>query len=237
MIIKCLAAASLAASLATGGAIATHSVSGGEPPAVTVSAGTTLADLPAAGVDDRAGDDQPEAEAEVEHETTTSTRPPAPPAAAPADPAPVVTETVQSAGDAGTVTLSTAGGRLTVTAVAPNAGWTVDTERSAGREVEVTFRNGTRRIEFKAELADGRVQTRVRDRISEAGDEDQPAVTPPATATEDHVSGHDSAPEVEPAEQDGDHSGSGRDGSSDDGSGRDGGGDHSGHGGDDGRDG
>src|SRR5207237_9882546 len=100
------------------------------------------------------------------------------------------------------------------------------------------FRNGLRRIDFKAELTDGRIRARVEDRTTEVGHGEPVAATPPAAGTEDdHVAGaDDSQPEVEPAEVDGDHSGPGSDGSLDDRSGRDGGDDHSGHGGgDDGR--
>lgn len=210
MIFKCLAAAGLAASLATGGAIAVHSPAADHAPAVTVSAGTVTDDHP-----------------EVNDETTTSTtiRPTMSTTAPTTAPAPVVTD--HTAGDAGTVTLSVSGGMVTVTAVAPNAGWTVETERSAGHEAEVSFRNGLRRIDFKAEFEDGRLQTRVTDRTTEA-DHDQPAVSPPPPAADnddDQVAGDDNGrPEVESEQRDDDHSGPGRDGSgSDDRSGRDGG--------------
>jgi len=124
------------------------------------------------------------------------------------------------------VTISTGGGVLTVTDVHTNAGWTADVEEASGREVEVTFRNGLRRIDFKAELEDGRLETRVRDRAVEQ--DDTPAATTPTTSgVDDH--GDDNGVIDDRRDGDDDHSGPGRDGDDDhSGSGSDD--DHSGRG-------
>ena len=72
--------------------------------------------------------------------------------------------TVQPAGEAGTVTLSINGGLITITDIGANAGWIPEIEERVGREVEASFRNGLRRIDFKAEFEDGQLETRVRER-------------------------------------------------------------------------
>jgi hypothetical protein len=206
MIFKCLAAAGLAASLATGGAIAVQT-SSATPPAATVTvAPASGAPAPAAGVDDHA---------EVDETTTTSTTAPAPSTVATTAPAPVPTVTVFPAGDAGSVTLSVSGGMVTVAAVTPNAGWTVESEHGAGHEAKVSFRNGLRRIEFKAEFEDGRLQTRVDDH-AEGDGHDQPAVSTPPAAGGNAVAGDDDGhAEVENEQASDDHSGPGHDGSDD----------------------
>jgi len=225
MIFKCLAAAGLAASLATGGAVAVHS-SSDTPPATEVSAGAATGN-PVTGTTglDAAGDDHAEAgehpdgdDHGLDDETTASTTVNTP-AAAP-------TITVFPAGDAGTVTLSVIGGRVTVAAVAPNAGWTVETERGEGHEARVTFRNGLRHIDFKAEFEDGRLVTRVRDRLEGERHDEPAASTPPTTTDDNPVAGDDdNHPEVEIEHETEDHSGSG---DSSDSSGSRDGGDHSG---------
>jgi hypothetical protein len=224
--LKCLAAAGLAASMATGGAIATQASAEHRPATVTVDATVTAPpDVPAVpGIDGQppaaAGADKPQDAAEDTPTTTststtstTTTSPTTPPTSLPTSqapaPAPAPAISVQSAGEAGTVTLSVDRGVLTATEVHPNAGWTVDEQELQGREIEVTFRNGLRRIEFKAELEDGQLRTRVN---SETADDEgnESAERPGGEVGDDH--GRDGVA---------DHSGSG------------GGGDHSGHGGGD----
>jgi hypothetical protein len=219
--LKCLAAAGLAASMATGGAIATQASAEHRPAAVTVDAGVTApSDVPTvAGADNPVPVTGPADKAQDESEDTTTTTSPATTSTTsttgttptPA-PAPAPTVSVQTAGEAGTVTLSINGGMLTVTDVHPNAGWTVDEQDLQGREIEVTFRNGLRRIDFKAEIEGTQLRTRVVSGTAEVRDDD-PAEQPETEAGDDH----------------GDHS---RDGV-DDHSGPDRGGDHSGHGGGD----
>src|SRR5581483_10554398 len=211
MIFKCLAAAGLAASLATGGAIAVQTSSATPPAATATVAPASGAPAPAASVDDHA---------EVDDTTTTSTTAPAPSTVNTKAPAPVPapTVTVFPAGDAGSVTLSVSDGMVTVAAVSPNAGWTVESEHGAGHEAKVSFRNGLRRIEFKAEFEDGRLQTRVDDH-TDGDSHDQPAVSTPPAAGGNAVAGddddNDGQAEVENEQSSDDHRGPGRDGSDD----------------------
>ena len=83
--------------------------------------------------------------------------PPAP-VAAPAPP----TQAVYAVGDAGTVTLDTAGDVLTIVAVTPADGWTVTkSETQDATNVEVKFQTGTIEVEFHANLLFGVVTTSV----------------------------------------------------------------------------
>jgi len=68
------------------------------------------------------------------------------------------------AGEAGDVTLVSDGASLQVEGVAATPGWTVEVQVATGREVEVSFRLGADRIDFKAEVEDGQIRVRVRDR-------------------------------------------------------------------------
>ena len=117
------------------------------------------------GLDDELAPD----DAEETSTTSTTTAPPT-------DPAPV---TVHTAGEAGTVTVAFDDGVLVVADVQPNAGWVFDVEERRGDEVEVKFRSGLRRIDFKAELEDGRIQTRVEARRAEVDIDEPEAVTEP----------------------------------------------------------
>ena len=67
-----------------------------------------------------------------------------------------------NAGDGGTVTIASNGSSLTIVSVDPAAGWSFEVEIASGLEVEADFRNGTRRIQFNAQLEDGEVRIRVR---------------------------------------------------------------------------
>jgi hypothetical protein len=66
---------------------------------------------------------------------------------------------------AGTVTLEVAD-LLTITDTQPASGWSVEVEIATGREVEATFRNGADRVDFNAELEDGQVKVRIRERAT-----------------------------------------------------------------------
>jgi hypothetical protein len=87
--------------------------------------------------------------------------------------------------DAGSVTVVREGAVLRVVEVRPNAGWTTNVERGLDREVEVTFRSGGARVDFNAELEDGAVRIRVRDRRTESGGSATtvPSVTVPRVTT------------------------------------------------------
>ena len=65
--------------------------------------------------------------------------------------------------DAGSVTVASDGSQLRVVGTSANPGWKVEIERGTGREVEVQFENGARRIDVNAELEDGEIRARVRE--------------------------------------------------------------------------
>ncbi|MGA9596131.1 MAG: hypothetical protein WBV06_08245, partial [Acidimicrobiia bacterium] len=72
---------------------------------------------------------------------------------------PPATSTVTyDAGDGGTVTITFDGTTLTLVGTGPSAGWSPEVEAASGREIDVDFRNGDRRIRFSAELEDGQVR-------------------------------------------------------------------------------
>jgi hypothetical protein len=63
---------------------------------------------------------------------------------------------------AGTVTFRRSGAQLTLVSAVPARGWRVEVEQAAGVEIEVDFRQGTRRVQVNLELEDGAVRERVR---------------------------------------------------------------------------
>lgn len=65
--------------------------------------------------------------------------------------------TTYEVGNAGTVTVAANGDVLSVTATTATDGWTARVDHAQGREVEVRFTNGTRGVEFDAELVNGEV--------------------------------------------------------------------------------
>ena len=66
------------------------------------------------------------------------------------------------AAGAGTVLVAVEGNSLRLVAATPASGWRVEVEQAAGREVEVDFRSGTKRVQVNVELEDGQVRERVR---------------------------------------------------------------------------
>jgi len=99
------------------------------------------------------------------------------------------------ADEAGAVQLRASNGTLELISAVPNAGWTVaDIEIEGSREINVEFRNGTTEIEFKAEMEDDMVKTRVR------------------TETDDDAANDDSSDDSnsEPGKDDSDEDNSGR---------------------------
>jgi hypothetical protein len=72
-------------------------------------------------------------------------------------------ETTYEVGDAGTVTVSNDGTVLEIVSVVQATGWQIEIEVASGREVEVDFTSGTRRIQFNAELEDGQIRVRARE--------------------------------------------------------------------------
>jgi hypothetical protein len=93
--------------------------------------------------------------------SSTSTTMPSAPAPAPSSPSTGSgNRALPSAG--GTVTYTAQGGTLTLVSAVPNAGWSVEVEQSSGRELEVDFRSGTRRVQVNVEFEDGGIRERVR---------------------------------------------------------------------------
>jgi hypothetical protein len=93
--------------------------------------------------------------------TTPTTAAPAGPAAPAAPGAPAAgTHTLNTPG--GTVTYRVSGGTVSLVSAMPAQGWRVEVEQSSGREVELDFRAGSRRVQVNLELEDGRVRERVR---------------------------------------------------------------------------
>jgi hypothetical protein len=60
------------------------------------------------------------------------------------------------------VTFRRSGTQLTLVSAVPARGWRVEVERAAGVEIEVDFRQGTRRVQVNLELEDGAVRERIR---------------------------------------------------------------------------
>ena len=69
---------------------------------------------------------------------------------------------VVDAAGAGTVTFRRNGTQLNLVSAVPARGWRVEVEQAAGVELEVDFRQGTRRVQVNLELEDGAVRERVR---------------------------------------------------------------------------
>jgi hypothetical protein len=69
---------------------------------------------------------------------------------------------VVDAAGAGTVTFRRSGTQLTLVSAVPARGWRVEVEQAAGAEIEVDFRQGTRRVQVNLELEDGAVRERIR---------------------------------------------------------------------------
>lgn len=95
--------------------------------------------------------------------TTTSTTVPTTVTTSPAPPVSQIDGHLDAAG-AGTVTYTVADGSLTLVEATPAPGWTMEIEQSAGRELDLDFRSGERRVQVDVELEDGHVRERVRPR-------------------------------------------------------------------------
>lgn len=109
---------------------------------------------------------------------------------APASTAPTAgatpTQAVYRIGDAGTVTLDTAGDRLTVVAATPGAGWLVGkVEQDSPLDIEIYFRSATVELEFKANLLFGVVSTSVESRNIGAPPAAGTAAPGPSTSVHD----------------------------------------------------
>jgi hypothetical protein len=69
---------------------------------------------------------------------------------------------VVDAAGAGTVTFRRSGAQITLVSAVPARGWRVEVEQAAGIEIEVDFRQATRRVQVNLELEDGAVRERIR---------------------------------------------------------------------------
>jgi hypothetical protein len=95
----------------------------------------------------------------------------------------VATDHVVDVSDAGSVALTVNGAELQVAAVETNPGWTHEVEVSAGREVEVDFHRVDRRINFNAELEDGEIRVKIRERTGSTVIETTSTTTVGSTST------------------------------------------------------
>jgi hypothetical protein len=118
-----------------------------------------------------------------------------------------------AAGEAGSVLVAVEGSGLRLLTASPNQGWQVVVERAVGREVEVSFRSGSRRIDLNLELEDGQLRTRVRTRDDAT---DTRTETTDGVVTTDGSSGPGSGSDDTVDDSDDDNSGPGSDDSVDD---------------------
>lgn len=88
---------------------------------------------------------------------------------------PVASQAMYQIGEAGAVTLDTAGDSLTVVAAVPSAGWSVlQVEQVDAYNIEVQLQSGSTLVEFRANLLFGVVSTSVESMTADAdgGDDD-----------------------------------------------------------------
>lgn len=102
----------------------------------------------------------------------------------------VANEHLIDVSDAAQVVVAQSGLELEIVAVEANAGWTHEVEVAKGREVEADFRSADRRIQFNAELEDGQIRVRVRERTGSTVVEDTSTtlMEAPSTTIEDSSS-------------------------------------------------
>lgn len=156
--------------------------------------------------------------------TTAPTGPTTPPASV---------RSIDAAG-AGTVLVAVEGGSLRLVAATPTSGWRVEVEQAAGREVEVDFRSGSKRVQVNVELEDGQVRERVRVRDDADGTDTrtEDGVVVRDDSRDDDSSGHGSGGDDSRDDDDDDDDDRSGHGGGDDDDDRDDD-DSSGHGGDD----
>jgi len=78
--------------------------------------------------------------------------------------APGATQTTYTVLDAGTVTISYSAAGASVVSVSANAGWVATIEHDEPGEADVKFEMGEDRVDFDAEIDDGALRIRIRDR-------------------------------------------------------------------------
>lgn len=128
---------------------------------------------------------------------TTTTVDPASPTPAPTTTTTTTTQAVYQIGEAGLVTLDSAGGVLTVVSVVPNAGWVVaHAESDDAYNVEVKFQSAFTVLEFHANLLFGVIGTSVESKnldlapVATSG-EGSSSTTPSNGSVDDHDDDHD----------------------------------------------
>ena len=87
--------------------------------------------------------------------------------------------------DAGSVTVAVDGLSVSVVSADPNPGWTAEIETDEPGEAQVNFRNGAARVDFRAEIEDGQLRIRIRDRRTDTESETFPGSDDPATTPDD----------------------------------------------------
>jgi hypothetical protein len=95
----------------------------------------------------------------------------------------VANEHLIDVSDAAQVVVAQSGAELEIVAVEANAGWTHEVEVAKGREVEADFRSADRRIQFNAQLEDGQIRVRVRERTGSTVVEDTSTTVDDSTST------------------------------------------------------
>ncbi|HEV7762690.1 MAG TPA: hypothetical protein VGO78_26960 [Acidimicrobiales bacterium] len=153
--------------------------------------------------------------------TTPTTAAPAAPAAPSSSAA--GSHTLPTAG--GTVVYRSSGTSLTLVSATPARGWRVEVEQRSGREIELDFRAGSRRVQVNVEIEDGQARERVR--VRDDADGTDVRVEDGAVVANDDGAGHDVG------DDHGGNSGSDNSGSGSSGSGHSGGTDDNPHGSDD----
>ncbi len=139
---------------------------------------------------------------------TTTPTDPASPTPTPTTVASSTTQAVYQIGEAGLVTLDSAGGVLTVVSVVPNPGWIVaEAESEDAYNVEVKFQSAFTVLEFRANLLFGVIGTSVESKNLDLG--------PVATTSEGSSSSTPSSGSVDDGGDDDDDS-SGHGGGDDD---------------------
>lgn len=139
---------------------------------------------------------------------TTTPTDPASPTPTPTTVASSTTQAVYQIGEAGLVTLDSAGGVLTVVSVVPNLGWIVaEAESEDAYNVEVKFQSAFTVLEFRANLLFGVIGTSVESKNLDLG--------PVATTSEGSSSSTPSSGSVDDGGDDDDDS-SGHGGGDDD---------------------
>ena len=112
------------------------------------------------------------------------------------------TTTTYQVGNAGSVVVDTASGKIAVTSIAPASGWTSEPARTqSDGSVKVHFVSSTARLEFVAKMVDGKVVVNV---LTDNPINAQPLPAAPAPRSEHHDDDDDDDHHEEREHEDGD---------------------------------